>query len=771
MRPSLRRLLASILSVLAVLFFLGSAQAGILHNVRHRSNILAPKDSNDAIVSGFVKDSLTGETIIGATVQVRALKRGAVTNKSGYFVLHIPSNESVTVEVSSLGYRRLSEVVRLRSDEKHQVTYQLAPANVQGNEVTVETDKDRERQEPQVSRVSIQPAQIANLPKTGEADLFRILQTLPGIQTASEFSSGLYVRGGSPDQNLILMDGSVLYNPNHLFGFFSTFNSDAIKDVELIKGGFPVEYGNRLSAVLSVTNKDGDLNQTHGKVSLGLIASRGSIETPVGSGALFLSGRRTYIDLITKASGLEEKYDLPSYHFYDFNAKLTQNPSENDKLTASGYGGEDRMDYSSEQAGSTILFNWGNRSGALQWTHIFASDLFTNFNLNASNFFSRLEAGSGGEGFSWDNRIYDYTLNGSLDYFYQQEHQFKLGFQATAYRFLFKVQSGNNPPGGDLDLTPVYGALYLQDEWKASEALAFTGGVRADGINSRSKDIGIDPRLSARYIINPDVTLKASVGIYHQYLKLATNPLFNFFDVWLPVDSTQAPSRADQYVLGVSTVPFEGFTFDVETYYKNMTNLVELRPNIISGKTLRDVHFVGDGNAYGIEFFLQKQVGDLTGWLGYTLAWTNRTFPDLNDGKEYPATYDRRNDINLVLTYKLNDRWTLGATFNYATGQAYTQTTALYPATQPDDDGTVLAIPGTKNGLRLPAYHRLDASATYAFSLFSEKRNANLSIDVFNLYNHRNVWFRQVDASKNPAEITDVKLLPVFPTFGLQIDF
>jgi len=733
--------------------------------------LLNPKDSNDAVISGFVKDSASGETLIGATVKVKSLKRGAITNKSGYFVLHLPSEENLLLEVSSIGYKTYQETINLKAEEKRSVTIALTSSSILGQEVTVETDKERERQEPQVSRINIQPAQIASLPKAGEADLFRTLQTLPGVQTASEISSGLYIRGGSPDQNLILLDGSVLYNPNHLFGFFSTFNSDAIKDVELIKGGFPVEYGGRLSAVLSVTNKDGDLNQTKGKFSLGLVSSRATIETPIGSGALSLSGRRTYIDLILKASGLQEELNIPNYHFYDFNGKITQNPSQNDKLSLSGYGGEDKLDFENEKAGSTVGFNWGNKSGSLQWTHIFDADLFSKFNVNASNFFSRLDAGSGGEGFSWDNKIYDYTFNGSLEYFYEQEHQFKLGVQATAYNFKFKVQAGNNPPGGDLDLSPIYGALYLQDEWKASEQVAVTGGLRVDGISSRTQDIGLDPRISARYILTPDITLKGSVGIYHQYLKLATNPLFSFFDVWLPVDSTQAPSVANQYVLGVSTVPFEGYTLDVEAYYKNMTNLVELRPNIISGKTLRDIHFVGDGTAYGIEFFLQKQIGDFTGWLGYSLAWTNRTFPELNNGEEFPATYDRRNDLNIVLTYKLSDAWTIGSTFVYATGQAYTQTTALYPATHPEDEGIILAIPGKRNGLRLEPYNRLDVSATYAFRFFSERRNATFNLDIYNIYNHRNVWFKQVDASKNPAEVSDVRLLPILPTFGLQIEF
>jgi hypothetical protein len=731
---------------------------------------VAIPDSLDAIIAGFVRDSTSGETVIGASVRVRALKLGAVTNKSGYFALHVPSGRNITLEVGSVGYRSATFVTTFATGEERQVTFNLLPSSIQGAEVTVESDREKERQEPQVSRVSLQPSQMSNLPKAGEADLFRILQLLPGVQTASEISSGLYIRGGSPDQNLILLDGSVLYNPSHFFGFFSTFNPDAIKDVELIKGGFPVEYGGRLSAVVSVTNKDGDRNQTNGKLSLGLISSRGTIETPIGSGALSLSGRRTYLDIILDATGLAKELDIPSYHFYDFNGKLTQNPGENDKLSLSGYGGQDKLDYKSDKAGSAIGMNWGNRSGALDWTHVFKSNLFSKLDFHASNYYAQLDAGAaGGEGFTWDNQITDYTLNGSLEYFYQQHHKLKLGFQGSLYQFKFKVQSGNNPPGADLNLKPLYVAGYIQDEW-TSDPFAITAGVRLDGITGRS-ELGFDPRISARYILSPQITLKASVGMYHQYLKLASNPTLSVFDVWLPVDSTQASSYATQYILGLSMIPFEGYILEIEGYYKDMRNLAEIRPGIISGHTLNDVFFLGNGWAYGGEIFLQRQVGNLTGWLGYALAWTRRKFPDINEGETFAPTYDRRNDVNLVLTYRLSDRWNVGTTFVYGTGQAYSQTTAFMQIREPEYQGPLLAIPGKKNSLRLPSYHRLDLSATYSFSLFSDKRNATFDIDIYNVYNHRNTWTRQVDQTVNPAQINDIKLLPILPTFGLQVSF
>lgn len=733
-----------------------------------------PPDSSTAVVSGFVRDSTSGEAIIGATVRVRALKIGAIANKSGFYSLHIPGGEPMLIEVSSLGFRTVTMKLTLNAGQATQRNFMLAPVSLGGAEITVEDDAERQRQEPQVSRVMIEPRMVANLPKVGEADLFRILQLLPGVQTSSEISSGLYVRGGSPDENLILLDGSVLYNPSHFFGFFSTFNPDAIKNVEFIKGGFPAEYGGRLSSVLNVTNIDGDRNETKGKLNIGLISSSGMVETPVGSGALVLAGRRTYLDVLLNTTGLTSKLNLPDYYFYDLNAKLTQNPSPDDKITLAGYMGSDNLNFAALTATNNITMAWGNKAGSAEWTHVFGSELFSNVAVSASSYTSSFTFGSSAQPFTWTNGIDDYTARASLDYFPNQQHTLKTGIQATDYHTFLLIQSGTNPPNANIDRTPWYGAAYVQDEWKpampgfAEDPLAITGGLRVDGI-SANPNIGIDPRLSARYILTPAITLKASAGIYHQYLKLATNNLVPVFDVWQPTDTSQPPETCYQYVLGISTLPFENYTFEVEGYYKKMKNLVEMRPNVMSGSSLNDIFFVGNGEAYGIEFFLQKQVGRFTGWLGYTLAWTTRTFPDINQGNAFPPTYDRRNDFDLVLTYHANDRWTLGGTFTYGTGQAYTQITALAP--NAEDPNRAIPIEGDKNALRLSPYNRLDLSATYSFSFFSEKRNAEFNFDVFNAYNYRNVWISQVDQSTNPATINLVRLLPILPTFGLSVSF
>lgn len=753
------------LAVIVIIGYSGKSRAAELR---------VPHDSASAVISGFVKDSASGETIIGATVRVRALHIGAITNKSGFFSLQVPGGEAVTVEVSSLGYRTLTERMKLRHGEARTRMFLLSEQSVSGAEVTIQSSEERQRQEPQVSRITLTPKQVENLPRTGQADLFRILQFLPGVQTSSEISSGLYIRGGSPDQNLILLDGSVLYNPSHFFGFFSTFNPDAIKSVELIKGGFPAEYGGRLSAVLNVTDIEGDRNNTKAKIDLGLISSSATIQTPVGSGALVLAGRRTYLDALLNATGLTQSLGLPDYYFYDLNAKLTQNPSPNDKIVLAGYEGSDNLNYAANLAVNNLGLQWGNKAASAIWTHVFGSELFTKLDLSASNYWSVFAIGSSAQPFTFTNGITDYTTQASIDYFPNPENTIKAGLQGTAYKSTLLIQAGNNPPNANVDLTPTYGAVYVQDEWKPAisgdveDPLAITGGLRVDGISSSSQ-IGIDPRFSARYILTPAITLKASWGIYHQYLKLATNNLVPVFDVWLPTDNTQSPERANQYVLGLSTVPFENYTFEVEGYYKDMKNLVEMRPNIQTGSTLNDVFFVGNGNAYGIEFFVQKQVGRLTGWIGYTLAWTWRTFPDINNGNEFPPTYDRRNDLDIVATYHLSDRWTIGGTFTYGTGQAYTQITALAP--DAENPARAISIEGDKNALRLPPYNRLDLSATYAFSFYSDKRNAEFDFDIFNAYDYRNVWIATVDQTTNPATQSYVRLLPILPTFGVSVSF
>lgn len=724
-------------------------------------------------ISGFVADSANGETLIGATVSIKGEKLGSITNKSGYFVIQGVNTGKHTIRATYLGYRPKETTVNVGT-EPVKLRIMLARQDVKGESITVEATREEEQHEIKISTVSVSAAQIQSMPAFGESDLFRALQYLPGVLTSSQISSGLYIRGGSPDQNLVLLDGSTLYNPSHLFGFFSTFNNDAIKNVELIKGGFPAEFGGRLSAVINVTNKDGDREHAHGQLSLGLISSRLTLETPLGNGAVFVSGRRTYIDLLTGLLPDDPTSPIPSYYFYDLNGKATQNLGGADKVSLSGYGGADKLGLNG--GGISFLLNWGNRAGAARWTHLFSDNLVSDVNLTASHYYSGLQGDNGGYKFTLENDITDYTLKANVDYYLTQEHLVKAGVEASQYVFSYQqdfsggdstAQQSNDST--NLGVNDKAVAFFIQDAWQASSLLALQFGLRADW-EELGRRVSFDPRFSARYILTDDIALKASWGVYHQYLHLAAQEGFSFFDVWLPSDSTVGASQAIQYIGGVESHPWDGYDFNVEGYYKALSNITSFRNYVIRAKTVGQIFSIGTGQAYGVEFFLQKKVGPLTGWIGYSLAWVTQKFPDINNGNAFPPKYDRRHDVNIVGTYKLSDRWRVGAAWVYGTGQTYTAATSRFRVQLPDaSEGVDYTYPGDRNALRLPASHRLDANVSYETTIFGYA--STLSLDIFNVYSHRDIWFRFYDTKKNPTEVTDVRLLPIIPTFSMDVKF
>ncbi|HZV13139.1 MAG TPA: TonB-dependent receptor [Candidatus Kapabacteria bacterium] len=728
-------------------------------------------------VSGFVSDSSDGETLIGAAVSVKGLpdgqKAGAITNKQGYYVIQNIPPGKYTLHCTYLGYRTQEIEADVRNSNA-KINVIMPPEAIQANDVTIEANKDEEKKEIKISTVDMSAAQLQQMPSIGEADVFRALQYLPGILTASQISSGLYIRGGSPDQNLILMDGSTLYNPSHLFGFFSTFNPDAVKDVELIKGGFPAEYGGRLSAVINVTNKDGDRNKIDGDASLGLVTSRLTLDGPLGNGSFFVSGRRTYADLITSLLPNDPANPIPNYYFYDLNGKLTQNFGQNDKVFVSGYGGSDNLALSS----GTVDFglNWGNKAGAMRWTHLFSDKVFSDLNITASNYFSGLNGNNSGSMFALNNQITDYTAKGNVDYYASENHLVKAGFEFTRYIFNYyqnyngSADSASQSQNDSSDITAAdYAlALYAQDAWQVTPLLSLQAGLRTNW-TMQSRIVTWDPRVSLRYIMSDFLTLKASWGIYHQYLHLAARPDFSFFDVWLPTDSTVPPEQSIQYILGAETHPWEGYDFNVEMYYKPLTNIAEFRPYVFQATKVAQLFSIGTGQAYGVEFFFQKKIGPVTGWVGYTLSWITEQFADLNYGQPFPATFDRRHDIDVIANWQINDRWRVGAAWTFASGQPYTAATSRYAIGLPSDKYDSYTYPGDMNSLRLPDSHRLDASASYQTTIFNLA--STLNFDIYNVYSYRDIWFRYYDTSKNPTVVTDVRLLPIIPTFSIEVKF
>lgn len=726
-------------------------------------------------VTGYVTDAETGEKLIGASVFFPELSIGAATNVDGYFVIKRVPAGTHTLRAQSVGYVDRDLEVTVSEGESLRLTIELELTTDES--VVVVTDK-REKREISVSRVEIPVEQLAQLRIGGEADVFRALQFLPGVLTSSQISSGLYIRGGSPDQNLVLVDGATVYNPSHLLGFFSTFNPDAIKDVDLIKGAFPAEYGGRLSAVLDLRQKDGNRNEFEGVGSLGLVSSRLSLQGPVGNGSFFLGGRRTYLDLITNLLPDDPENPFPDFYFYDINAKLTQTLGPNDVIQASAFVSEDELGL--DGSGLSLTLGLANYVGGLRWTHTFADDLFFVANATASRYTTGFDGENSGFFFSAKNTIDDITGKGRLEWYESEDLTIKAGFDITKYRFNytqnFTGDSSNNAVEGQNDAGLVNLVVddwtyagYLQGKYSLTEELALQAGLRLDYFDL-SESLTLDPRAAIRWQLTPAFAIKGGWGIYHQYLRLATQPDFTFFDTWMPTDSSVVPARAIHYVLSTETNLPGDFELNVDAYYKTLDNISELNTTTTSAENVGEVFYSGEGEAYGAEIFLQKRAGRLVGWVGYGLGWVNARFDSINRGTEFRPKYDRRHDLKIVAQYKISDRWDLGASFTFQSGQSYTGATSRFRTTLPDGTSEYdLVVPSQRYGLRLPPSHQLNFNVNYNTTIFG--LDSRLLLDVYNVYSRRDIWFRFYDTDGDVTEVTDVRLLPIIPTIALEVKF
>jgi len=730
-----------------------------------------------ATLSGFVTDADNGEALSLASVVVEGLQLGAVSNSSGYYaVQQVPSGLHV-VSTSHIGYQTQRDTLRFSADEAVRLDVVLTPKPVDiGEEVLVEAERSEElEQATQSSFIALQVEPLQQMPAIGEADLLRSLQLLPGIQSASDISSGLYVRGGGPDQTAILLDNIPLYNPSHLFGFFSTFNPDAIKDVQLYKGAYPAAYGRTLGAVLDVSNREGNRQRFSGRGGVSLIASRLLAEGPVGQGSWMMAGRRTYLEPVfsaLRARGV----DIPlNYYFYDFNGKVNQRWGD-DTFSVSTYWGQDDLRFDFADTGETAEeafadLRWGNRALTAHWKRVFSPALFGHFMAAGSSYESILSFSFFDTPFRITNSIRDLSLKGDIDYFAHRDHTLSLGFLATLFEFRF-AQSFNQQDQSDLRQEPVLLSAYVQDEWQAGPLTRLRLGGRGTYFSVGDR-LHFMPRLSLSRVLSEKVRLKAAAGMYRQYLQLVTTEAFSGGDFWVPLDSTVEPGRSYQGVVGAEWNPVRRYQLSVEAYYTDLANLVVLDNAVAadSEDTRSDDIFKSGGRGWagGLEVFLQRRTGALTGWVGYTLGWTRRTFPELNEGRAFPPKYDRRHDLSFVVSYNAED-WRLGSNLVYATGQAFTPAAARYtlrvPTTGVEED---YVLPARRNSARLLPYHRLDVSVSRQFGLWGT--DSEFYVQVFNLYSRRNEWFVQFDADNPGTEPQVVRQLPIMPTLGFNFAF
>ncbi len=764
---------------------------------------------NKFTITGYVKDSLSGETLIGATVSINGKTNGVSSNQYGFYSITLPKN-IYTISCTYVGYE--SQQINISLSENKEFNFLLSPKVSTNKEVIISSiKKDANVKNAQMGKVSLSMEQVKSLPVIfGEVDILKTLQLLPGVQNAGEGNIGLYVRGGGPDQNLILLDDAIVYNTGHLFGFFSIFNSDAIKNTTLIKGGMPAQYGGRISSVLDIAMKEGNTNNLQVDGGIGLIASRLSIQGPIkkNKASFIISGRRTYIDVLTKPFiKKSSNYYGSGYYFYDLNTKVNYQFSEKDHLYLSGYFGRDVFNFNNSERSFSANIPWGNATATLRWNHVFNRKLFANTTLVYNDYKFGFDATQQDFEIKLSSGIHDLTAKTDFDYFLNPQNKIKFGAQFTYHTFSPNILSGRSDtitfkPNNANKKYANEAAAYVQDDWTISDKLQANVGLRLSGftqigpytiyktdsngnkldstVYKRGQVIktygGIEPRFSLRYSLNEETSLKASIARNVQYIHLVSNSGTTLpTDLWVPSTYIVKPQIGWQYSAGV----FKNFsenTYEtsIELYYKTMQNQIEYAAGYTP--TLQDPEqsFVfGKGWAYGAEFYVNKARGRLTGWIGYTLGWTWRQFPQLNDGEKYPAKYDRRHDLNIVSAYELNKHWKLSAVFVFATGNATTLPTQFYIV-----EGVLTQEYSKINQYRLPSYHRLDLAATYTPTFKPNKKiHGSWVFSIYNVYNHLNPYFIYFNQTGNPFNGTlkiqarQVSLFPIIPSVTWNFHF
>jgi hypothetical protein len=769
-------------------------------------------------ISGYVTDEESGERIIGATITTSNLLNYAISNSYGYYVLTLNSSEdTIILQASFVGFTPSSQTVKPNQNLK--VDFALKSRNIL-DEVIISAERTTTYEKrKEMSVVSVPVSQVAAMPSLGgESDLLKSLQLMPGIQAGNEASSGLYVRGGSPDQNLMVIDDVPVYYINHLGGFVSTFNSDAINSMKLVKGGFPAHYGSRLSSVVDIKMKEGNMKEFHGNVMIGMIASKIMVEGPIkkDTTSYMLSVRRFMYDLITRPLTRATSFNGTSvgYNFYDLNAKINHIISPNDRLYLSFYSGEDKI--LSRQKTQTdlnkMILEWGNILGSFRWNHLYGDRLFSNVTLYSTRYclsndfsstYTRNTIKEKTSASYWSG-IVDLSVKADFDYYVNQNYKMKFGGTSIFHHFNPNTTSYKSLENsvaidtsfGSKKQNGFENAVYLENEISIGTRLFTNIGLRVTNYQVPNRNyVSFEPRFLTTFLIGENTLLKASYSSMNQYIHLLTGSGPNMQnDIWVPVTNVVKPSLSKQFAFGLEKTFRNGeYEVSLEGYHKTMNNLITYKDGVASLSSASDwqtqVETNGKGKSYGLEFLFQKTKGSATGWLAYTYSKSTRQFEYKNNGRPYPFKYDRTHDISLVYLQKIKSNIQFSATWVYGTGNPYTLAAGKYLMITGPDDELNQTINHYRygqaykdlNSHRMRAYHKLDVGINFHKTVRRGERTWNISI--YNLYNRQNPYYYFLDSiyefdhqgqvipSLTKTVLKQQSYFPIIPSFSYSLKF